>query len=117
MPITEKATQRYHIDGRVSIALDALSEKQKQTVGGVLINRDRFVASTADRRKVRRISKSEPVYALSIPSGLNIIYKVSGDAIEVMDLMGRATLRRYAPKKRRAQPKAAKRSSGVKGSI
>ena len=61
----------YQIDGRVSIALNALDDKQKQAVTGVLVDRTRFLASTADRRKVRKISKDDPLYALSIPSGSN----------------------------------------------
>ncbi|MFI5461597.1 MAG: BRcat domain-containing protein, partial [Isosphaerales bacterium] len=43
----------YQIDRRVSIALDALDDKQKRAVGGVLTDRAHFIASTADSRKVR----------------------------------------------------------------
>ena len=50
------------------------------------------MASTADRRKVRKISKDDPLYALSIPSGLRIIYSRVGDDIVVMDLMHKANL-------------------------
>jgi hypothetical protein len=52
MAIVKKPMQGFKIDGRVSIALDALTEKQKKAVGGVLTDRDHFLASTADRRKV-----------------------------------------------------------------
>jgi len=108
MPFVKKQVQGFKIDGRVSIAMDALSNKEKMVVGGVLCDRDHFLASTSDPRKVRKISESEPVYALSGPSGLNIIYRVSGDEIEVLDLMGTTTLERLSPKKRRLQPKAPK---------
>jgi hypothetical protein len=44
----------------LSIALDALDDKQKEDVGGVITDRDHFIASTAASRKVRRISKDDP---------------------------------------------------------
>jgi hypothetical protein len=91
MAVTRKSPG-YRIDGRVSIALDALDDKQKQAVTGVLADRARFIASTADSRKVRKISKDDPLYALSIPSGLRIIYSRVGDDIVVMDLMHKANL-------------------------
>jgi len=98
MTVTKKSPG-YQIDGRVAIALDALDEKQKETVRGVLTDRAHFIASTADGRKVRRISKDEPFYALSIPSGLRIIFSKVGDDIVVMDLMRQATLDRYGQQK------------------
>jgi hypothetical protein len=87
-----KTSPGFHIDGRVSIALDALDDEQKSAVGGVLADRAHFVASTSDSRKVRRISKIHPLYALSVPSGLRVIYSKVGDDIVVMDLMRQATL-------------------------
>jgi hypothetical protein len=97
MPVV-KNSPGYQVDGRVSIALDALDDKQKQAVGGVISDRARFLASTADSRKVRRISKDQPLYTLKIPSGLRIIYSKVGDEIVVMDLMRQATLDRYGRK-------------------
>ena len=107
MTVTRKSPG-YKIDGRVSIALNALDDKQKQAVTGVLTDRARFVASTADRRKVRKISKDDPLYALSIPSGLRIIYSRVGDDIVVMDLMHQVTLDTYG---QRNVPKAKKRGT------
>jgi hypothetical protein len=102
MAIT-KESPGYQIDGRVAIALDALDDKQKQAVAGVLADRARFVARTADRRRVRKLSKDDPLYALSIPSGLRIIYSRVGDDIVVMDLMHKDNLgesgRRAVPAK------------------
>jgi len=94
-----KKSPGYEIDRRVSIALDALDDKQKRAVGGVLTDRAHFIASTADSRKVRRISKNDSLYALNIPSGLRIIYAKVGDDIVVMDLMRKATLDRYGQRK------------------
>jgi hypothetical protein len=114
MSIIEKPGKGFHIQKRVFIGFDVLTEEEKQTVGDVLRDRDHFVASTADLSKVRKLSKSEPVYALSILSWLNIIYKVSGEEIEVLDLMSDAILRRYGPKMKK--PKATKNINGVNGS-
>ena len=41
---------------------------------------------------MRKISKNSPVYALSVPSGLRIIFSKEGDDIVVMDLMRQAVL-------------------------
>lgn len=99
----------YHVDGRVSIALNALDDKQKEAVANVITNRVRFLASTADRRKVRRISKEESLYALQIPRGLRVIFsQVAGDIV-IMDLMRQATLDQFGPKASRAGRGATKR--------
>jgi len=98
MPVMKKSPG-LQIDRRVAIALDALDDKEKRAVGGVLTDRAHFIASTADSRKVRRISKDDSLYALNIPSGLRIIYAKVGDDIVVMDLMRQATLDRYGKRK------------------
>ncbi len=120
MPAEKKAAPKkpapgFKVDGRISIALDALSAKQKEIVGGLLSDRERFVEGTAERRKIRKVSESDPIYALSASAGLNIIYRLSGADIEVLDLMGDATLQRFATKRRSSQPKAAKKTVGVVG--
>ena len=99
-----KNSPGYQVDGRVSIALDALDDEQKRVVGGVITDRAHFLAGTSDSRKVRRISKDQPLYSLKIPSGLRIIYSQVGDEIVVMDLMRQSTLDRFGRK-----------SSGAKG--
>jgi hypothetical protein len=114
-----KTSPGFQIDGRVSIALDALDDKQKSAVGGVLTDRAHFVASTSDSRKVRRISKIHPYYALSVPSGLRVIYSKVGDDIVVMDLMRQATLdtlgqRKAAKPKRNGAKKAGTLSHATK---
>ena len=82
----------YKVDGRVSIALDALDETQKQAVVSVISDHDQFLASVSDRRKVRRISMPMPLYSLKVLSGLRIIFFRVGDEIVVMDLMRQETL-------------------------
>jgi hypothetical protein len=114
--ITKKPARGYHVDGRVSIALDALNDTQKRAVGEVVVDLDHFLAHTADSGKVETISKTRSVYALSVPVGLNIIYKKTGESIEVLDLMGEETLRRYGAKKA-ARNKSPKRAGKRNGSI
>jgi hypothetical protein len=97
MAVTKK-TPGYQIDGRVSIALDALDDDQKKVVGGVITDRDHFLASMADSKRVRRISKDQSLYTLKVPSGLRIIYSKVGDEIVVMDLMRQTTLDKYGRK-------------------
>ena len=57
----------YQVDRRVSIALDALDDDEKQAIGDILNDRAHFIASTADTRKVRRISKDHPLYCPQRP--------------------------------------------------
>ena len=115
MPSPKNSAKTFLVDGRVSIALDALDDAQKRTVGGVIVDRDHFVACAADPGRVRKISRSKPVYALSVPSGLDIIYRVSGEQIEVLDLMGRAALLRYGARRKHAGGRASKKPGRRKG--
>ena len=76
-----------------------------------------FLAHAADQRKVEAISTKGSVYALSLPTGLNIIYKVTGGDIEVLDLMGKETLRKYGAKKTATRNKTLKPRGKPKGSV
>ncbi len=113
MPITVKSSDGYQIDGRVSIALDALDPKQQEAVGRVLSDREHFLDYTSRRSRVQKISKSQPVYSVDVPPDLLVIYKISGDSIEVMDLMRKATLKRFGAKPQRNSSKAPKKPGGV----
>ena len=106
MPLVKGSSPGYQIDGRVSIAMDALNEQQKRAVDRVIADREHFVASTRDGRKVRKISRTRPLYALSVPTGLRIIFSKVGNDIVVMDLMWQAMLDRYGHK-RAVKPKRA----------
>jgi len=77
----------YQVDRRVSIQLNALDQEEQQAILDIIQDRAHFLAITADRRKVRRISKKNPFYALELPAGLLLIYSQVGDEIVVMDLM------------------------------
>ena len=83
----------------------------------MIIDRDHFLAHVADRHRVVTISQKMSLYALSVPSGLNLIYKDSGGDIEVLDLMGNGTLRKYGAKKKAGPKSMPKSASKVKGSV
>ncbi len=102
MAVTKKSPG-YQVDGRVSIGLDALDEKEKQAVGGIITDRAHFLASTADSRKVQKLSRDRPLYALKVPSGLRIIFSRVGEEIVVMDLMRQATLDDFGRKASRTR--------------
>ncbi len=114
--MTKKSPSKYHVDGRVAIALDALDKRQQKAVGKVIRDRDHFLAYAADRDKVETISKKRSVYALSVPTDLSIIYQVTGDDIEVLDLMGEAILRRYGAKKKPGRTNSLKKTETLRQS-
>ena len=93
-----------------------MDDTQKMAVGEVIIDRDHFLAHIADRHKVETISKRDSMYALSVPAGLKIIFKVSGEDIEVLDLMGEEFLRRYGAKNT-PRNKTPRRARKLKGSV
>jgi hypothetical protein len=102
MPVVKKSPG-FKVDGRVSIALDALDDKQKLAVGAIITDRAHFLKSTSESGKVQRISKESPLYSLKVPPGLRIIYSQVGDEIVVMDLMRQATLDRFGRKGSKAK--------------
>lgn len=116
VPITKKPARGYYVDGRVAIALDALNDTQKKSVDEVIIDLDHFLAHTADSGKVETISKARSVYALSLPTGLNIVFKKTEESIEVLDLMGEETMRKHGAKKP-VRNKTPKRPGKPNGSI
>ena len=113
-----KKSPDYQIDRRVSIGLDALDDEEKRAVEEIIADRDHFLAITSDSRKVRRISKDDPFYALKGPSGLRIIYSKVGDDIVIMDLMHQAVLdyfgQRNVSKAKKSGTKTVRASSDTK---
>jgi hypothetical protein len=91
MVVTRKSPG-YQVDQRVAIALDALDDEPKREIGEMIKDRAHFLASLGESRKTRRISEDDPVFALSVPSGLQLIFSRVGDEIVVMDLMHEANL-------------------------
>jgi hypothetical protein len=114
-----KKSPGYQVDLRVSIQLDALDQDEQRAILDVIQDRAHFLATTADRRKVRRISKTKPLFALKLPRGLRLIYSQVGDEIIVMDLLHEKVLaffrgeatdkpKRSGTRKARAVPGAGK---------
>lgn len=117
MSIKKNPSQGYVVDGRVSIALDALDEKQKRVVGKAIADRDHFLAIAGDPRKVARISTRKPLYSLRLPSDLRLIYSQSEDGIIVMDLMKKSTLDRYGSKAKHPIGKKNRRTLRLKKGV
>jgi hypothetical protein len=82
-----KMSPGYQVELRVAIQLDALDQDKQRAILDIIQDQAHFLASTADRRKVRRISTTKPLFALELWSGLLLIYSQVGDEIVVMDLM------------------------------
>ena len=106
MAMAKKPPYEFRVDDRVHIGLDALDDSQKKAVHKAIMDRDHFLAHAADRRNVETISKKESIYAVSVPVGLRIIYKVSGEDIEILDLVGEENCastarRRFVARRRR----------------
>ena len=91
MAVIDQATG-YKVDGRVSIALDALGDEQKRFVKDVISDKENFIRSTSSRGAVRRLTGKQPLYVLRGPGDLRIIYSKTDDAITVKDLMQKHTL-------------------------
>jgi hypothetical protein len=97
MVVTRKSPG-YQVDQRVAIALDALDDEPRRAIGEMIKDRAHFLASLGESRKIRRISEVDPVFALGVPSGLQLIYSRVGDEIIVMDLMHEANLAGFGPR-------------------
>ncbi len=117
MSVVDKTARGFQVDERVWIALDALDDSEKRAVEGILLDQSHFAAAMADRSKVKRISRTRLVFALDVTPLLYVIYKVSVERIEVLDLMGKAAFRRFGAKRKRVGSKSLKGSSRLKGSL
>lgn len=103
----------YRVDSRVTIAMDALDEKQRKAVCGVISDPAHFLNCMADSKRVQKISKDDQIFTLKIPSGLRIVYSRVGDEIVVLDLMRQATLSRYGRKSVRQKGRGRRKPGSV----
>ena len=94
-------TEGFDVDRRVAIALDALTPRQRQLVEDAIRDKEHFLARAADGKHVERLAAGKPFRALRVGAGLRLIYRQTGDTIEVLDLMRKATLDRFATKRSR----------------
>jgi hypothetical protein len=89
MAIAENAKATFHVHRRVLIALNALDDAEKQAVERVISSREVFLETIAEENQIQKISDHAPLFSFSTRIGLLIIYTISGENIEVKDLMGK----------------------------
>lgn len=120
MPTMKKIVTGYKVNGRISIAYDALNESDRTLVDDVVMNPDHFIAQISVPGRATQIMGTPLLYSVSLSAELSAIYRKSGNKIEVIDLMRKATLdqigRRKTPKITSGRPKPANvRATRIKG--
>jgi hypothetical protein len=92
----------FEIDRRVTIAMDALTPSQKVVLDLILHDKENFVKYASVPGRAHRLSANEPVYKMEVGSaGLQLIYSMIGDDIDVLDIMHKKTMNRFGPKPKR----------------
>ena len=88
------------IHRRVGIAMSVLPSAQRSAVTRVLSSPSAFTDHAADLSNVKKLAVAgEQLYMMRITPQLRLVYSASGDSIQVLDLVERATMDRLAPKK------------------
>jgi len=101
------------IDPRVKIAMDALSDSQRDDVRQAIRNLQDHAGQPG---RAEKLSTGKTFYKSRVgSSGLRLIFSVDGDTIFVLDLMNKRTMDRLGPKKRKTSgpPKENKSHSAV----
>jgi len=90
-------TKVLSIDRRVGIATTALTPAQRAAVSRVLHSPQSFAALASDESRVGRIKNpAQDLYTLRITPSIRLIYTKTADGVQVLDLVERATLDRFA---------------------
>jgi hypothetical protein len=91
--------KKFNIDRRVGIAISALSPTQQAAVSRVLQSAQSFATFAADSRRVGSVKNpAQNLYTLRISPSIRLIFTKTADGVEVLDLVERATLNRFAVK-------------------
>ncbi|APW62146.1 hypothetical protein [Paludisphaera borealis] len=112
--------KRLEVDRRVGIALSALSSSQREAVDRVLHSPQRFATHVASSADVRLVKDGEPrLYCLRVTPNLRLFYEEGDEGFRVVDLVDRATLKRFSPTWAEKAPAggAAGRSKAVKKKV
>jgi hypothetical protein len=100
------------VDRRVGIAMSVLPSAERNAVSRVLASPSAFADHAADSTCVEKLAPGgEKLYVMTVTPQIRLVYSKSGDDIEVLDLVERATMDRLAPKK---SGKAVDRDKGAK---
>ncbi len=82
----------FRVERRVRIGLDALDDWEKEVIGPLIGDRERFLAAQADPGRVEKISDEQSLYTLSLPSDLRLVFSKIGETIVIVDLMNKEFL-------------------------
>jgi hypothetical protein len=97
---------------RVGIAMSVLPSAQRSAVSRVLASPSAFTDHAADLTNVKKLTPTgEKLYLMKVTPQIRLVYSKSGDSIEVLDLVERATMDRLAQKN---SARAVDRDSGAK---
>jgi hypothetical protein len=99
---------------RVGIAMSVLPSAQRTAVSRVLSSPSAFTDHDADLTIVEKLAPGgEKLYVMTVTPQIRLVYSKSGDRIQILDLVERATMDRLAPKK---SGKVVDREKGAKSS-
>src|SRR5258708_1547229 len=91
--------KNFSVDRRVGIAISALSPAQRAAVSRVLQSPQSFAAFASDSGRVGRVKNpGQNLYTLRISPNIRLIFTRTADGVQVVDLVERATLNRFAVK-------------------
>jgi hypothetical protein len=98
MIMTRKKDLEIH--RRVGIAMSVLPSAQRSAVSRVLSSPSAFTHHAADLTNVKKLAPAgEKLYVLKVTPQIRLVYSKSGDSIQILDLVERATMDHLAPKK------------------
>jgi hypothetical protein len=101
---------------RVRIAMSVLPSPQRDAINRVIQSSRYFSDYTSDSARVKRIEASgEQLYILRITPQLRLVYTETGDAIQILDLVERATIDNFSGK--RARKRMDRTQNGESGPI
>ncbi len=104
--------QDLKVHRRVGIAMSVLPSAQRNAVSRVLASPRTFTHHAADLTHVKKFAPTgEKLYVMNVTPQIRLVYSKSGDSIEILDLVERATMDRLARKK---SAKAVDRDNGAK---
>ena len=88
------------IHRRVGIAMSVLPSAQRSAVSRVLSSPSAFTHHAADLTNVKKLAPAgEKLYMMKVTPQIRLVDSKSGDSIQILDLVERATLDRLARKK------------------
>ncbi len=105
---TINQSPEFRVERLVRIIFDSLDDREKELIGPLLADRERFLAAEANAERVEKISDKHSLYALRLPSNLLLAFSKIDDAIVVVDLMSQETFDQFRPKGRKSKPVVSK---------